>query len=419
MQAKLSQRGDPTPFADGVQQLVDRLAARIARAVIIDDVALRPIAYTPQDVNEIDRVRAVSILRRSVPHEVEAYIRSQDITSARGPIRVRGSARLGMQTRVCAPIRHGDQLLGFVWTIEGKRPLTRSELTEMASTAQELGPFLAARADPRDDIQLRATISDLLSPDLGTSSAAAADVLAAGLVPGTAAVAVAVAEIVMPAEASVDASMTFLISRALRSVHESTTGTRVPLVLARREHGIVIAADEDRARLPARMRRAGEALRMHLHDLVPEGCSVTVGISDPVSSLPGAPQAYQRARRAAIVAARIPQMPAVLQWPDIGVYGLLAPLLESGPHLDELPAALIRLLQDAKSDALLQTLEVYLDNGGDAQTTAADLSIARGSLYYRLNRIAAIARVDLRSGQDRLMLHVGLKLARLAGLHGG
>jgi sugar diacid utilization regulator len=67
----------------------------------------------------------------------------------------------------------------------------------------------------------------------------------------------------------------------------------------------------------------------------------------------------------------------------------------------------------------LQTLEVYLDRAGDAQATAAELSLARGSLYYRLNRIAAITGADLRSGDDRLMLHVGLKLARLAGLYSG
>jgi sugar diacid utilization regulator len=110
-------------------------------------------------------------------------------------------------------------------------------------------------------------------------------------------------------------------------------------------------------------------------------------------------------------------MTAVLRWPDIGIYGLLTPLLEGGPRLNELPTALMRLLQDRRGDVLLQTLEAYLDNAGDAQATAAELSLARGSLYYRLNRIAAITQSDLRSGQDRLMLHVGLKLARLSGLY--
>jgi DNA-binding PucR family transcriptional regulator len=79
----------------------------------------------------------------------------------------------------------------------------------------------------------------------------------------------------------------------------------------------------------------------------------------------------------------------------------------------------MRLLQDRRSDVFLQTLEVYLDNGGDAQAAAAELSLARGSLYYRLGRIAAITQADLHSGQDRLLLHVGLKLARLSGLYGG
>jgi DNA-binding PucR family transcriptional regulator len=41
----------------------------------------------------------------------------------------------------------------------------------------------------------------------------------------------------------------------------------------------------------------------------------------------------------------------------------------------------------------------------------------RGTLYYRLQKAERIAGVDLRSGGDRLALHLGLKLARLIGLY--
>jgi DNA-binding PucR family transcriptional regulator len=65
---------------------------------------------------------------------------------------------------------------------------------------------------------------------------------------------------------------------------------------------------------------------------------------------------------------------------------------------------------------LVETLERYLDFGCDAQRTAADLGLHRTSLYQRLEKIHDIAFVDLRDGEQRLALHLSLKLARLAEL---
>lgn len=62
---------------------------------------------------------------------------------------------------------------------------------------------------------------------------------------------------------------------------------------------------------------------------------------------------------------------------------------------------------------LARTLETYLDLAGNAQATAKALRLHRATLYYRLQRIEELARADLKDGNDRLMLHLGLKLARL------
>jgi DNA-binding PucR family transcriptional regulator len=83
---------------------------------------------------------------------------------------------------------------------------------------------------------------------------------------------------------------------------------------------------------------------------------------------------------------------------------------------ERLPAPLRRLLDSPNGEMLVETLEAYLDTGGDAQATAARLFLARGSLYYRLHRIEEIAELELSDGGARLTLHLGLKLARLAGV---
>ena len=66
------------------------------------------------------------------------------------------------------------------------------------------------------------------------------------------------------------------------------------------------------------------------------------------------------------------------------------------------------------ADPLVTTLETYLDRAGDAQATAAALFIHRTTLYHRLRRIAEISGADLRDGDDRLALHVGLRMWRLS-----
>lgn len=62
---------------------------------------------------------------------------------------------------------------------------------------------------------------------------------------------------------------------------------------------------------------------------------------------------------------------------------------------------------------LARTAEVYLDCAGQAGRTASELSIHRQTLYYRLSRVEQLTGLDLDDGEDRLLLHMALKRARL------
>ncbi|WP_162252589.1 PucR family transcriptional regulator, partial [Streptomyces griseoruber] len=60
-----------------------------------------------------------------------------------------------------------------------------------------------------------------------------------------------------------------------------------------------------------------------------------------------------------------------------------------------------------------RTAEVFLDCAGQASRTAARLGIHRQTLYYRLSRVEQLTGLDLADGEDRLLLHMTLKAARL------
>ena len=62
---------------------------------------------------------------------------------------------------------------------------------------------------------------------------------------------------------------------------------------------------------------------------------------------------------------------------------------------------------------LARTAETFLDCAGQAGRTAAELGIHRQTLYYRLSRVEQLTGLDLDDGEDRLLLHMALKGARL------
>ncbi len=62
---------------------------------------------------------------------------------------------------------------------------------------------------------------------------------------------------------------------------------------------------------------------------------------------------------------------------------------------------------------LARTAEAFLDCAGQAGRTAQLLGIHRQTLYYRLGRVEKLTGLDLAEGEDRLLLHMALKAARL------
>jgi len=71
-----------------------------------------------------------------------------------------------------------------------------------------------------------------------------------------------------------------------------------------------------------------------------------------------------------------------------------------------------KLLEETQAD-LFNTLEAYLDAGGNGVQTAENLHIHRSTLNYRLTRIVQLCDVDLADPITRMNLQVAVKLMRL------
>jgi hypothetical protein len=194
------------------------------------------------------------------------------------------------------------------------------------------------------------------------------------------------------------------------------------LRVARQDHGVLLVRvgtleDDRAARLVAD--EARDMLAQRLAGLV-AGKVVTArratprviaGVGDPQRHLTSAVVSYRQALLAARVSASVPGVGDVASWNSLGAFRALVQL-PPGERCDScLDPRLDKLL--AADGDLAQTVETYLDLGGDAGRTAEQLNVHRATLYYRLNKAQQLTGANLRDGNDRLALHLSFKLARL------
>jgi len=129
------------------------------------------------------------------------------------------------------------------------------------------------------------------------------------------------------------------------------------------------------------------------------------------AELEHASHSYVEARRTMRIMRAMPDLRPVAAWEDLGVFRALALV----PQEEAADSVIDKRVRELLADkGLAATAELFLDLAGDVQKTAAQLFVHRTTLYQRLDRIATLYKLDLRrSGDHRLVTHLGLKLARI------
>ena len=156
---------------DQLQEIVDALSVRLGRPVLVDDVDLRPLAYSSQ-FGELDSVRTASILGRGAPDAARDALFAHGIRTAVEPVRIPAHPAIGMEARACIPILRGNRRLGFLWLIED-RPLDDEELRLARAAASEAASMLESEADSQRDRRRREQdlLAALLAGDGGMGGA--------------------------------------------------------------------------------------------------------------------------------------------------------------------------------------------------------------------------------------------------------
>ncbi|WP_206789725.1 CdaR family transcriptional regulator [Amycolatopsis sp. MtRt-6] len=371
---------------DGLQLVVEQLAERLGRSVIVDDPALRPLAVSAQ-LGQVDQSRIDAVLQRRTSDPIRAMITEHGLSQARGPVRIPANAELGTLPRLAIPLVDKGYHVGYLWLIDNPA-LTEEQVGEAVTCAAEVGGLLGERLaqETEETESTRRLVDDLLRPDAGVRERAAErmrDVL-----DGTAPYVVGVVR--APGD----------LRRLAGDVRRRAGRRTVVCGSARTE--LVLITRESRRDLVVRALRSAAP-------------GSVIGLRGGVGSLGLVRDAGADARYAAEVAEAVTTFDGLADWADLGPYAAFQHLARTADGLERLCPG-VSALWDGSHEMYESTIRAYLDHGANAQKTATALHIHRTTLYWRLANAERLLGLDLARGDDRLRLHMALTFADLVSI---
>ncbi|MEU6348786.1 helix-turn-helix domain-containing protein [Streptomyces sp. NPDC047072] len=405
---------DSQRFKGDYQELVDEISELLGAPATLENRDFELIAFGAYDSegdldpSALDPVRTRSILTRRSTAAVRTWFEGFGITRATAPVRIPPTPEAGVyRGRICLPVRHRGIVHGYVWLLDSNPGPTDRQLDAAMEVTARIGALLADEAQHGADLsrELRA----VLTADRGWQADMAVAALRTAL--GTRAdgpyTILCAAPWPSPDPDDAPSARTVPHTTALCTVPWGVSGQALAALVRLRSTDTLGSAHAVAGRLLERAREMGDGVGGAGAGAVASG-GLAVGVAAGRGSLGELGGAWQEACAGARAVRAEPRLGPVVEWGALGPFRLLTALPRESAH-----DPVVRPLQSPAHRELARTAEVYLDCAGQAGRTAAALGIHRQTLYYRLSRVEQLTGLDLDDGEDRLLLHMALKTARL------
>jgi DNA-binding PucR family transcriptional regulator len=406
---------DSTPAGVGphVQSIVDVLAQSLDRAVLLDDESLTPITHSRQ-FGELDDVRMYSLLQRGIRPEVKAKFYSYGIGSATEAFWTPALSEYGMMPRFCVPICSAKERFGYLWVLDPQCSLPDDGQELARQAGRDLQAVLDRRnAALRAEESSQQTLLARLFEDGGgdPSEHLLQELQEKDIAQPDSRVSVFAFEPSFP-----EPSDPIERTMALRLRLTATDPSHRWFALAGQPTA-VIAVSRPEARINAR--RVSSAVVDEIAATYNQ--RPAIGWSGDGLPISQAAQAFRNARLALALAEIGASAKKVAVWTELGSWRTIAILADSySAHPADLAGlvhpGIVSMIESGRDD-LIHTLDAYLTHGGDARKTAESLHLHRSTLYYRLEKITEAIGGDLRDGEVRFELMLGIRLANMARLY--
>jgi hypothetical protein len=389
-------------FEEQLQVTAEQLADGLERSVIIEDAALRPVAVRAQ-TGMVDATRIEAVLQRRTTARHRQMLTEHGIFTAREPVPI-PAPEPGSLPRLCLPLRHRDQVLGFLWLID-EPPLTAAQIQRTQAAAAQASRLLHQRAarQTAESGTFAALADTLLHAEARDRAAAARELTGEAALADSPPYALAL--------------IRYLADAPAGGLADPSAGERDGLLQAagdlRRRTApgsFVLATPGPHELIAITTRDATGPLRDTVRAL--PGPALVIGTAGAAAALEAVHAELDNARDAAEVAAAVPAFSRAADWDELDSYAVFQYLPRDQAAPERICPGVTALLTE-RTGMYEATIRAYLDCGANAQQAAALLHIHRTTLYWRLTRVSDLLAVDLSRGDDRLKLHLALKLADL------
>lgn len=385
-------------LVDQLQATVEQLAERLGRSVIVDDPAFRPLAISTQ-IGAVDQSRIDYILQRRTVEPIKRMIAESRVQQAEDPVHIPPNTGLGTLGRVVIPILDDGYRLGYLWLIDDP-PLSPEQIAEGQAHAVEVGRMLGERLTWESEASetARRLVDELVRSERPAREAAAELVHDQDLLEGRPPYVVCVVRSDVADELQTDRDDVSAALRRLGNDLRRRTGRSTALCGAPHDGELIVLTTQGRREVVARA----------LRSVSPDHA---MGVST-VDELARVKEVLGNARFAAEVAATVSSFQGVADWSELGVYATFQFIERSKPSLERLCPG-VSVLWEPGNEIYEATLRAYLAAGANAQKTAASLHIHRTTVYWRLSNLERMLGISLADGEDRLSIHLAIKLADL------
>lgn len=399
---------DTTESVEDLFDVVDTVARLVNGPVAVEDVDFRVLAYSTVPGQPNDEARRAAILNRRTPDRWlrwmeesgfrEKLLASEDVVQLEIPWTT-------FLPRYIQPIRASDQVVGYMWIMQGEEPLAADFARTAKESAALLAPELARRSRLFTDNPGGHVLRQFLGG--GLSSARAAELLGVD----EATVPVVIVTYDVPADPDVAAADAVVVrSQAVRAL----------AIYARMQlQGCLVGSIDQQIYL------LQAAPHLTAGDLDPvldrpaQHLQHTLGV--PIRAAAGAVHSgltsANVSRREADDTMRVLRSRGSAETGSFtsfrhsivlheviellrGRHGLIDSIIEPLAEHDRLRAT-----------EYVRTLTIYLESFGDVRKAANRLHIHPNTLRYRITRLAEIAELDLANPDLRLALQLVLAVS--------
>lgn len=216
--------------------------------------------------------------------------------------------------------------------------------------------------------------------------------------------------------ATTDAGASLPLESLIPLVRDDMTRRQVNGAVGQYVDVIVALYPLENASQTGRVRRMIEEVRDQLATRSPSGL-VASGMSRPASGLIALREAYREAKDAVSIANELGDREGTTFYGDLKLYQLLLALKERNlDHLQQFYEDTLGPLvehDERKQGDLIRTLNGFFEANGNLAKAATDLDVHRNTLVYRLDRISELTELNLDDADNRLILHLALKVQRV------